>query len=191
MAIITNTEVKDYLAISDSTIDTIIDSYIDIVQNEIEDWLGQKIETTSKEYIFSVDANINHKLLPNTPLNSLTKLEYRALPSEAWTEITEGVSLTQYDNGVGVLNLDSVFVVGLQYKASYSYGYVSIPNTLKKVAIEKTATMLLNSNVTSLNDGLRHGLTSRAEGIAGFTGTTSFKDENYLNVLQPYSMLLI
>lgn len=188
MSIISNTDVKTYLSITESTFDATITSYISKVESQIVDMVGQNIDSTTSDVIFKGNGKTRHLLL-NKPVTDLNSLSYRAVPTDDWTTITS-TDYTLYEADSVYWIYYNSFYSSYEYKANITYGYDTIPEPVKMVAIEMVTDKLLDSNILNLNEGFRHGLSARAEGVNGYTGTTSFKTADYWHRLAKYSVVL-
>lgn len=188
MALITNTDVKNYLSITGSTYDAIITDYIAKATNQLLDMIGQNIESTTVDIYFKGDGKSEY-LIPYHPVTLVNTLSYRVSVLDAWTVIdSDDYKLFERDGCYWIYN--SSFAKDYQYKANVTYGYSTIPEAIKMIAVEMTTDKLLDSNVAEINSQFRHGLISRAESVNGFTGTTAFKTADYEYRLGKYKVLL-
>lgn len=188
MAIITNTDVKTYLSVTESTFDSTITDYISKVESEIIDMIGQEVESGTRDVIFKGNGKTRHLLL-NNPVTLLNTLSYRAVPTDDWTVVSSS-DYTLYEADSVYWIYYNLFNSSYEYKANITYGYATVPEAIKSVAIEMTTDKLLDSNILNINDAFRHGLNTRAEGVNGYTGTTSFKTADYWHRLAKYSVVL-
>lgn len=188
MALITNTDVKNYLSITGTDYDTIITDYIAKATNQLLDMIGQNIEATTLDVYFKGDGKAEY-LIPYHPVTLVNTLSYRVSVLDDWTVIdSDDYKLFERDGCYWIYH--SSFAKGYQYKTNITYGYSTIPEAIKMIAIEMTVDKLLDSNITDSNNGFRHGLISRAEAVNGFTGTTAFKTSDYEYRLGKYKVLL-
>lgn len=188
MALLTNTDVKNYLDIDGSSYDTIIDEFISETENDILNKLGQEIESTSADVIL-VGNGKSRALLVNHPVTLINSLSYRAVPTDAWTVIdSDDYELFKADT-CDFIYYNS-FTKGYQYKVNITYGYGSVPDAIKSVAVEMVTDKLLNSNASPLPEAFRHGIAQRAETTNGFAGTTTLKQADYMHRLGKYQVIL-
>lgn len=190
MALLTKTDVKDYLKIpvADTNYDNFIDACILEVESNILNILGQEVESTTADVIV-IGAGKTQALLVNHPVTAINSLQYRAIATDAWSTVSD----TEYE----LFKTDtcdfiyySSFIKGYQYKINITYGYGSVPDAIKGVAVEMTTDKLLNSRNTPINDDFRHGISQRAESVNGFTGTTTLKQADYMHRLGKYQVIL-
>lgn len=188
--LITNDEVKEYISYTDTDIDTPIDNVISRVNNEVLNMIGQQIETTTTDVIIR-GINKSECLLVNTPVTAINSLSYRATPLDSWTVISSSEYALQVREGLTYWIYYNTFSSSYEYKANITYGYASVPEAVKSVAIDMTIDKLLESSIISIMDSGRHGLNSRAIGMNGDTGTTVFNNDktNYWDRLAPYQVI--
>lgn len=190
MALLTKTDVKDYLDIpvTDTDYDDFIDDCITEAENNLLDILGQEVESTSVDVILRGNGK-SEVLLVNHPVTAINSLSYRAVPTDSWTAIdSDDYTLFKADT-CDFIYYNS-FISGYQYKANITYGYGVVPDTIKGVAVEMTADKMLKSNNTPFNDDFRHGISQRAESVNGFTGTTTLQLAGYIDRLGKYQVIL-
>ena len=173
---------------SDTDYDNYIDDCISEVESNILNMLGQEVESTTADVII-IGNDRDKALLVNHPVTAINTLSYRAIPTDDWTTIdsddyqlfkTETCDFIYY----------SSFFKGYQYKVNITYGYNTVPDAIKGVAVEMTVDKLLNSRNTPFNDDNRHGISQRAESVNGFTGTTTLKQADYIHRLGKYQVIL-
>lgn len=187
MAIITNTDVKNYLDITETAYDSKITDYISKVESEIIEFIGQNIESGDTDVIFKGNGK-SKTLLVNCPVTLVNTLSYRETPLEDWTVIDTDLYKLYYEDSVYWIYYD-YFNSNYQYKANITYGYDTIPEALKMIAIEMTTDLILNSRGIIGNDGFRHGIVSKADSVNGYTSTTGFRTPYYLDRLAKYSVV--
>ena len=186
MAIVTKTSVKAYLDISGSSLDSFITDAISKIEADIKAFCGQEIEETTVDYVMRGNGK-SLMLLKNDPVTTINNLYYRDKPTDVWTEETDSTkfSLTIPD-GIYSIYYNDGFTQSREYKVNYTYGYSTVPEDVKKVAIEMTSDYLLNSYATDLSEAQRHGIRQKATGFSGDTQTTTYELSNYARQLGKY-----
>lgn len=186
MAIVTNTNVKNYLDISGSDLDSFITDAISKIEADIIAFCGQEIEESTVDFIRYGNGK-SLMLLKNDPVTAINNLYYRDKPTDSWTEETDSskFSLVNHE-GIYSIYYDDGFDSSYEYKLNYTYGYSTVPEDIKKVAIEMTADYLLNSYATDLSEAQRHGIKQKATGFSGDTQTTTYELGNYVRQLGKY-----
>lgn len=188
MALLTKTDVKDYLDISGVDYDDIIDDFISETENDILNKLGQEVESTTADVII-MGTGKSQALLLNHPVTAINTLSYRAVPTDSWTTV-DSDDYTLYKADTCDFIYYNSFTKGYQYKVNITYGYGSVPDAIKSVAVEMVTDKLLNSNASPLPEAFRHGIAQRAESTNGFTGTTTLKQAEYYHRLAKYQVIL-
>jgi hypothetical protein len=188
LPLLNKTDVKDYLDIVDTDYDNFIDDCILEVESEILNKLGQEVESTSADVIL-IGNGKEQALLVNHPVTLINSLSYKAIPTDDWTTI-DSSEYQLFKTDTCDFIYYSTFIKGYQYKVNITYGYATVPDAIKGVAVEMTTDKLLNSRNTPINDDFRHGISQRAETVNGFTGTTTMKQADYMHRLGKYQVIL-
>lgn len=179
--------VKSYLKISGTSIDTLLTTFINQSQKEIEKYINKNLDYGSKTIYKSVKDN-STLLLIDDNVNSITSLSYRANPLDSWTLISSDLyTIVLNDNYFIYYDL---FETSKEYKIVYNGGWSTIPDDLQSVAIEMTAIKLNESgegkNVIGINQ--------IANGFSGNNETTSFIDlfeKRWKRILSKYKVYYI
>ncbi len=139
MSLVTLAKYKEYLKITDTTVDTQLTTLTAHVEQRVKTWLNRAIEsaTYTDEYY---NGNGKHYLvLRQFPITAATTIKvYDGLDSnnaEIWTTLVQG---TDYERKVLDTEACSVYLdgytfeKGLQnYKITYTAGYTSIPEDIQ------------------------------------------------------------
>jgi hypothetical protein len=137
----TATEVKDQLRkvtyselgfATDAAFITAIESLLGDVDIIIDNYTHRQFfEKTAQTEIF--DGQEQQYFFPTqTPIVSLTKVEYRSNQSASWGEVT----LTDFYAYDEYVYYESRFAYGHKnYRITYTYGYASVPAAVKRAAI--------------------------------------------------------
>ena len=171
--LITISELKTYLKITDSSYDSVLLQMINFAQSEIENYCRQPIASASKVIISS--GTKSPVLLPYFPVNAITVLKVR----QDWQDTWEILASTKYS----LVHKDNLYYLYCDYLEQENYidmtiGYTTAPADIKKVAIEMIALMFKESDIREGARGeSRLGVQSIATTIQGIAATTTFKDE--------------
>ena len=184
---ITNlTNVKAYLNISGSTLDTLLTPFISQAQKEIENYVGRDLSYGSKTIYRKLNDSTTLLLIDDI-VNSLTSLSYRNTPIDTWTAIDSSkYALTQL-NGNYFIYYD--FGSDIEYKIVFNGGYSTYPSDLEQVAIEMVVIKLNESGAGK--DLLGKGQVASA--FSGTNETTTYIDmfeKRWKRVLQAYKVYL-
>ena len=174
-AILTLAEAKDFLGFADSytDMDTYIESLINQASLQIEGRIDNKVadQTVTNEITSGDGSDI---LKPRYfPIVSVTTLEYRTLPTEAWQTLeSEEDHILTHPLWDCIQLYDSTFPSGTNnIRLTYVAGYETIPGDLSQVCLEKVADMFAQSK-----KGMgRFGIQSQSSGAGGGSGSVSYK----------------
>lgn len=189
--LISKSEVKEYIGYTDTDIDDAIDNIIARVNNEVLNLLGQQVESTTTDVYVSGVSN-TECLLVNSPITAINSLSYRATPLDSWSTVSSSDYALKVKDGLTYWVYYNSFSSSYEYKINITYGYDSVPEAVKGVAIDMTVDKLLDTNLVTTDQAGRHGLSSRVITINGDSGTTVYKNStaSYLHRLAPYQVLL-
>lgn len=175
MAIITAAEVKERLDVTSSDYDTQIGNIINSVDDTIKSWAGQSIESTTKTEKFEGNGKDYH-LFKNMPINTITSVKYRTDPLQALQTVNSSNYAIVETDGIYRLYNDDTFYSGYNYEIEFNYGYDTVPEDVKNVAIEMAMALVYDANFLGGNDG-RFGFSSKQIN-SGDAGSSTV---NYLN----------
>jgi hypothetical protein len=181
------TNVKLYLKISGTSLDTLLTNFINQAQTEIEKFINKNLDYGSKT-IYKKVPKATTLLLIEDNVNSLTSVSYRDSPLDSWTAISSTLyALTLNDNYF--IYYDS-FAPNVEYKVVYNGGWSAIPDDLQSVAIEMVAIKL---NESSEGKSVL-GVQQIANGFSGNNETTTFADlfeRRWKRILNKYKVYYI
>ena len=186
---ITLTELKTYLNITDNSKDTFLQSCIDSSVNEIEDYLNRKLSPDT--YVEYLDGNNKSMIyLRNKPINSITSIEcfdeydtYEDLFTGSDTA-SNSVQIITDDNLIKLLKGYFFYNGCKNFKITYTAGYSTTPDDIKSVLLELASLKYYNS---PLSGHARLGKAS--DNINSATGeSTTYKDPNWKTVLNKYRL---
>lgn len=166
---ITTTELKQYLNITDSTLDSFLSNVITHCTAKIEAEICTSLSSSSRTRYFNGNSMTLY-LINDLNVTALTSLRYREDPTDSWTTISP--SLYGIHN-VGLLHyvyFSDVFDSSYTYELVYTAGYSTIPTDLKTLCIELSASWFNDSE----HGKGRLGLNSQSITIHGQVGTNSF-----------------
>jgi hypothetical protein len=146
MAIINRTEAKNFLQITTDSYNDLIDTYIEIVEADIEAYINNKITPTAvtDEPLSVMRSNFDQHYVPNLDTThpypkAITK--YSPIVTDSASSVTyDGDTLTadtdyKIDEDTGVITFyTNISDYKEKLVASYTAGYVTIPTDLKSVA---------------------------------------------------------
>lgn len=200
--IVTVQEVKDFLKITDTTLDTWFTDLIGKVQADIESYCGRQFESTSHtDEIYSGNGSSRLELkdwpviqlsLAATPSSAdiTGSIEYRNDVDSAWQDLETDVDHIITDPDWWYVELvDNFFPIGkFNIRVSYISGYATVPEEVQQVALEK---VVMKYKASNKGHGLL-GETSRNESGLGFNSSTSLKDmeKEWNRVLDRYRKLV-
>lgn len=184
-AIVSLVELKRYMNISDTTEDTALESYIDMVSSHIETYCDRKIavqsvsseihdgDGSSKLYThYYPITQLSTETTPSTA-QKLAALQYRDSPDSSWTDIEDDYDHVFLDTRKPYIELyEETFYSGHQnIKVSYKAGYSTIPGDIKQVCLE----MIVSLWNDSLKGENRLGKQSVSNNdMPGISRSTSF-----------------
>ena len=156
---ITVSEIKDFLYITDTGQDTWLTTQITNVQAEIEGYCRAEFDSTDRSEILDGDGSRRLYLrhypviqlsIAASPADAdiLASLQYRGTPDDAWADIEDDVDFIFTDSAWSYVEFYSaIFPFGVKnIKAVYKSGYTTIPADLKLVATEMVAMLWKKSN---------------------------------------------
>ncbi len=128
---------KQYLKITDTSLDDWLTDQITEIEDGIRICLGRSLETATFTEVYNGDGS-NELVLNQFPVTSITNVYYMDEDAETWTEY---VDETDYDRLVidysKLIMVGGVFYEGVgNIKVIYVAGYSTIPGTIKKAAKE-------------------------------------------------------
>lgn len=168
MALILKAEVKsDWLAITDTSKDSMIDRLIDQVGSEIAGICDQPIEQATVTLEFSGEASNIYPTMFTVPV-TLTTLQGRNSYGDSWTTITTTTSAFQKDGGQYYLYAEDGFAQYLYYKATMSVGFATIPEDVKLCAYEMVTELYLSTQSGAMQVS-RFGISAVSESEGGVT----------------------
>jgi len=128
MALITDSDLKEYLNISGTSQDALLTKIANRASAVIEDWLGRTIQAAT--YTEKHDGGDNFIVVKHTPINSITSL--------VDDSVTVATSKYVYYSESGIVKLKSgYFTSGLQkVEITYNGGYSTVPDVITEAAIE-------------------------------------------------------
>ncbi len=128
MAIITNTEIKEYLKITGTSQDALLTKIASRAQEILEGYLSRKIEQAT--YTEKHDGGEPLILVKNRPIISVTSLKDNGVTVDASKYVVYNES--------GIVALKSgYFTSGLQkVEITYDAGYATVPELIKEAALE-------------------------------------------------------
>ena len=156
MAIITNTEVANYMRVktSDTTSMAYITDYIGKANSMLIKYLGQAIEEVSAEVKTFSGTGTHEYVIYNHPISTVSKLETRSNLSASWTTVDSGdYEIRTKDTGITEIIYYKGFSYGsYNYRITFDYGYASadIPEDVKLGMIKLTVSLLRETNLDVL-----------------------------------------
>lgn len=198
-AIISLADIKSFLKITDTTLDTILESWINEASSEIEWRIDNKVVSQSVTEILdgSGDVRIYPRYTPIVQISTassptstdiLNAIQKRVDPASAWTNIlTDSTHVFTNQDWNYIELYTEVFPYGVQnIKLQYKAGYATVPADLWKVCLEMVAQTYFDSNQGKSRFGLNSESANEAN---GYTRTKSFKDmdKKWETVLYRYS----
>ena len=190
MALILKAEVKsDWLQITDTSKDAIIDRLIAQVEDEIVSICGQPLEATSTTVEFQGEYGNTYPLYYTVPV-TLTTLKYRDTPADSWTLVT-GDSAAYVRNGVYSLYYEDGFHTSPYFQAVMSVGFATVPDDVKLCAYEMVTELFLNT--PHAMQGNRFGVSAinESEGGISWAKTLLSMRSSAVERLKPYTRVLI
>ena len=137
MALVTTSEVKDYIGITDTTYDTFLGNLIDYASRRFRAYTGRQLEKTTitmKKYLREYTDVV---VLEHYPVHSVTSLK---LNDDTLTEGTDEDFWVDNDKGIIFFTKDVKGLIDITYEAGYdattSY---PIPKDLKMACILQVA----------------------------------------------------
>lgn len=186
---ITLTELKTYLKITDTSKDAFLQSCIDSSVKEIEDYCNRKL--TSGTYTEYLDGNSKSEMyLRNTPINSVTSISYFD-GYDTYDDIftvgdttSNSILIIQQSNLIKLLKGYFFYAGCKNIKIVYTAGYTTTPDDIKSVLLELASVKFYNS---PLSGHARLGKAS--DNVNSATGeSTSYKDPDWKTVLNKYRL---
>jgi len=199
--IITVAEVQSYMNNTDASLTSQIQTCISAISQTWESYCNTVIKLTSLTGYYSLKGN---KIYTNNiPINSVTSVQIRLVPTENYSTIPEA-NLIVNNNYIQIYNYDlflfpyhatnySIFDFDEQMiKVIYSAGYSDCPADLKKITIEAVSTMIEESNIQGPGKS-RLGIKTNTAGGGAGTETYNFSDldEKWKIVLDKYKRLVL
>ena len=178
---ITVSEIKDFLYITDTGQDTWLTEQILNVTGEIQGYCNEVFAETNREDEL-YDGDGSHRLylrhypviqlsVETTPTDAeiLASIQIRGTPDDAWEDLEDDVDFIFTDPKWSYIELYSaIFPFGRKnIKLSYVSGYATIPTDLKLVAIEMVAMHWKKSNRSAI--GLLGESSKTTSGLANTT----------------------
>lgn len=163
-AIPTLTEVKNYLKIGDTTLDAILEGWIDRTSYDIEGYCRRKftIQSVADEIHDGNGSDVLYpKFFPVTQLstaatpseaNKLAAVQYRTSAIGTWTDLETDSSYIFLDLDWPYIKLDrKIFTPGTRnIRVNYKAGYTIIPGKVWQVAVEMVAMLHKESNQSGI-----------------------------------------
>lgn len=149
MAVITNTEVKAYLNITNSTNDTQLTAYCDRVQKQCEQYCNQHFDSTSHDYYFT-GLGSEYYVMPFRTITAVNSIYYRIRPTDTWVALS-AINYALYEDGkINKLYNYGSFLYGYHYKVNITsgYSYLNMPTDLKQILIEMVSTIYAESKLS-------------------------------------------
>lgn len=189
---ITLTELKTYLNITDSNKDSLLQSCIDASVKEIEDYCNRKLSSgTYTEYL---NGNGRTEIyLRNYPINEVTSILYYT-DYDGYDDIfitgdtpENSVLIIEQTNCIKLLKCYYFFKGCKNIKITYTAGFDTddAPEDIKSVLLELSSIKYYNSPVSG------HARLGKAsDNVNSATGeSTTFKDPDWKTVLNKYKIL--
>lgn len=128
---------KRSMDIEANTDDNFLTEIIEMVNARIDTYLNQNIIAQSNTHYFTGNNDVYY-IVPYFPVNSITSLHYRALPSESWVELISGTDFfpTSEAKNLTKLFYNMGFYHSYEYKLVFNSGFADIPADVKHVALE-------------------------------------------------------
>jgi len=157
-------ELRASTAFSNSTNPSLatITTWIEEIGSYIDGLASKVYAVTTYTDVFHYGGE-NFLFLKNTPLVSVTKVEYNSSAegvAPVWTTLTEYTNYTaDLDKGIVILNFTAFNPKSgyNRFRVTYSSGYATIPKNVQMLATKLVAsrvlTSLINQNVNERNDG--------------------------------------
>lgn len=186
---ITLTELKSYLNITDTSKDVFLQSCIDSSVKEIEDFCNRKISTGT--YTEFLDGNSKSEIyLRNTPINTITSISYfdgydtyDNIFISGDTPLNSAQIISQ-SNSVRLLKGYFFYKGCKNIKIVYTAGYSTTPDDIKSVLLEIASLKYYNS---PLSGHARLGKAS--DNTSSATGeSTSYEKPDWKTVLSKYRL---
>lgn len=186
---ITLTELKQYLNLTDASKDTFLQNCIDASVKEIEDFCNRKLSPgTYTEYIDGNNKSVIH--LRNKPITSITSIEcfdeyetYQNLFTGS-DSVFNAVEIIPQQNCIKLLKGYYFYKGCKNIKVTYAAGYSTTPDDVKSVLLELATLKYYNS---PLSGHARLGKAS--DNINSVTGqSTTFKEPDWKRVLNKYRL---
>lgn len=185
------TELKTYLNVTDSSKDTLLQSCIDAAIRELEDFCNRRL--TEGSYIEYADGNNKTELyLRNTPINSITSIEYFD-EYDTYEDLFTGTDTAS--NSILILTQSNLIKLLKGYffykgckniKITYTAGYdeTNAPKDIKNVLTEMASIKFYNSAFSS------HARLGKAsDNINSATGeAVTYKAPDWKTVLNKYRL---
>ncbi len=192
MALITKTDVKDFLKITNSDFDSFLTTLIDSVVSYAEKNCYQRLDATNETTIYKKGSGTQYLLLPSSLVNSISHLYYRQLPTDSWTEETDTTifALEQIEN-VFYLYYSNGFFQSYSYKVIFNSGFLT--STLPKDLYEGLREMTAQIFRESAQSKDRIGIKSESKSNEGVNMNTVFDKtfERYENIFSHYRYMSV
>lgn len=175
-ALTTKARVKDLIGISNTNFDSVFDRLINSVTDFIEGYCSRRFkETTYTNEVYSIENhNEEYLILKQSPVTSLTKLEYSVgLPSsKGWTEYAADDYEVMNDGKNGMIRVHGGLYKGTNTaRATYVAGY-----KINWTNAGDSSTHTLPADLTSIAERMVIKLFKRREAEGkdseGFNGST-------------------
>lgn len=184
---VTTTEVKTYLKITDTALDSFFTTLIDECTDKINKYCRTTLSSSSRTFIFQGNG-LGLKLIKDINVTAITALKYKENIEDSWITISSDFSLHKegtlaylyYKNGLG----------SMLYEVTYTAGYSTIPAELKGVCIEMVAIKYLESK----QGENRLGKLTTSNTIQGQVNTTTFANlmsTRWADILNNYKVVLV
>lgn len=139
MSLVNLSKYKEYLKITDNTVDTQLTSLANHVEQRVKSWLNRAIESATFTDEYYNGNGKNYLTLRQFPITAVSAIKvYDGLDNnnaETWTTLVQG---TDYERKILDLEACSVYLDGYtfdkgmqNYKITYTAGYATIPEDIQ------------------------------------------------------------
>lgn len=191
--IIALSDAKDYLKISGTTLDTVLQQWISWLSLGVEDYCARKFAVQTVTGEIRNGDGLDKLTTIWSPLNSFPTgdttqdVMYRDSPSDSWTVLESDANniLIDPENPFYILLYENYFPVGIQnIKVNYKAGYDPIPSEVIGIVLEMVTAMWKKSKQGE--DLLM--IQSRSRSEAGINFSTGYRSlmEEHRKILNTY-----
>lgn len=185
--LITVSDVQSYLDNSTTSLTSFLNSCINYVGKTFENYCQRSLRNYSITGYYDGDYT-DTLFINNYPINSISGLAYKIYSGATFTDYNLTDDVFIYDTYIK-LN-DKKFPSGNQnVRIYYNAGFITIPDDIKKIAIESVVEILKESNLGSSRLGIES--TNINSGVGGGSENYFSLTNRHRDVLDAYKKIII